>query len=120
MNQVVDTPETAAAAAALNGLPVAQIRSELDRALTLDPLNARAHYQRGLWNRRLATLGLWDRALSKVTFAGLPHGGTPDQVQRPHDTGQPPFELRIVEARMPAKPSRRVSIFQIGRCGLGR
>src|SRR5205085_10639493 len=33
MNQVVDTPETAAAAAALNGLPVAQIRSELDQIL---------------------------------------------------------------------------------------
>lgn len=59
-----------------------EIRSELDRALTLDPLNARAHYQRGLWNRRLATLGLWDRTLSKVTFAGLPRGASMDAAVR--------------------------------------
>jgi tetratricopeptide (TPR) repeat protein len=59
-----------------------EIRSELDRALTIDPLNARAHFQRGLWNRRLATLGLWDRALSKVTFAGLPGGASLDNAAR--------------------------------------
>ena len=59
-----------------------EIRSELDRALAIDPLNARAHYQRGLWNRRLATLGLMDRALSKVTFAGLPHGASMDHAVR--------------------------------------
>src|SRR5438477_3176076 len=59
-----------------------EIRSELDRALTPDPLNPRAHFERGLWNRRLATIGLWDRALSKVTFAGLPHGASLENAAR--------------------------------------
>jgi tetratricopeptide (TPR) repeat protein len=59
-----------------------EIRSELDRALVIDPLNARAHFQRGLWNRRLSTLGLWDRTLSKVTFAGLPGGASLDNAAR--------------------------------------
>ncbi|MBI1797620.1 MAG: hypothetical protein HYR74_11305 [Candidatus Eisenbacteria bacterium] len=53
-----------------------EIRSELDRAIAIDPANPRAHFERGLWNRRLATLGLWDRAMSKITFAGLPNGAS--------------------------------------------
>jgi hypothetical protein len=59
-----------------------EIRSELDRALVIDPQNARAHYERGLWNRRLATLGIWDRSLSKLTFAGLPSGASLDNAAR--------------------------------------
>src|SRR5262245_11944202 len=59
-----------------------EIRSELDRALALDAHNARAHFERGLWNRRIATLGLWDRALSKVTFAGMPRGASLENAVR--------------------------------------
>lgn len=59
-----------------------EIKSELDRALSLDPAQPRAYFERGLWNRRNATRGLWQRGVSKVMLAGLPRGASLDNAVR--------------------------------------
>jgi hypothetical protein len=59
-----------------------EIRSELDRALAIEPGNARAYYERGLWNQRLVSRGLWDRAWSRVVFAKPPRGASMDNAVR--------------------------------------
>ena len=59
-----------------------EIRSELDRAIGIDPGIARAYLERGRWNRRLAGRGIWERAWSKVLLAHSPHGATMDNALR--------------------------------------
>lgn len=55
-----------------------EIKSELDRAIGIDPSIARAYLERGRWNRRLASRGLWERTWSKVLLAKVPRGASMD------------------------------------------
>ena len=59
-----------------------EIRSELDRALGIDPGIARAYLERGRWHRRLATRGIWERAVSKVLLARVPKGASRENAVR--------------------------------------
>ena len=59
-----------------------EIKSELDRAIGIDPGIARAYLERGLWNRRLASRGLWERGVSKVLLAHVPSGASMDNAVR--------------------------------------
>jgi tetratricopeptide (TPR) repeat protein len=59
-----------------------EIRSELDRAIGIDPGIARAYLERGRWNQRLSTRGIWERSVSKVLLAHVPHGASMDNAVR--------------------------------------
>ena len=59
-----------------------EIRSELDRAIGLDPGSARAYLERGRWNFRLSNRGLWERTVSRLMFAKLPKGASMDNAVR--------------------------------------
>ena len=59
-----------------------EIKSELDRAIGLDPGLARAYLERGRWHRRLATRGLWERTVSRVLLAKVPKGASKDNAVR--------------------------------------
>lgn len=59
-----------------------EIKSELDRAIGIDPAVARAYLERGRWNRRLASRGIWERSMSKVLLAHVPHGASMDNAVR--------------------------------------
>jgi tetratricopeptide (TPR) repeat protein len=59
-----------------------EIRSELDRAIGIDPSIWRAYLERGRWNRRLSTRGIWERSWSKVLLAKVPKGASMDNALR--------------------------------------
>jgi len=59
-----------------------EIKSELDRAIGLDPGIARAYLERGRWNLRLSTRGIWEKSVSKVLLAHVPHGASMDNAVR--------------------------------------
>jgi tetratricopeptide (TPR) repeat protein len=59
-----------------------EIKSELDRAIGIDPGIARAYLERGRWNRRLSSRGLWERTVSKVLLARVPRGASMDNAVR--------------------------------------
>jgi tetratricopeptide (TPR) repeat protein len=59
-----------------------EIKSELDRAIGIDPGIARAYLERGRWNLRLSSRGLWERTVSKVLLAHVPHGASMDNAVR--------------------------------------
>ena len=59
-----------------------EIKSELDRAIGIDPGIARAYLERGRWNRRLSSRGLWERSVSKVLLARVPPGASMDNAVR--------------------------------------
>jgi tetratricopeptide (TPR) repeat protein len=59
-----------------------EIKSELEQAITLDPSSAQSYFERGLWNRRLATMSLWQRGLTRVMLAGLPRGASMENATR--------------------------------------
>jgi tetratricopeptide (TPR) repeat protein len=53
-----------------------EIKSEVDRGIALDPNIGRAYHVRGLWNRDIAKLGIFERAMAKAMLGGLPKGAT--------------------------------------------
>ena len=53
-----------------------EIKSEVDRALALDPSQGRAWHVRALWNRKLASLNFFERAVAKTVLGGVPRGAT--------------------------------------------
>ena len=59
-----------------------EIKSELDRAIGIDPGIARAYLERGRWNLRLSSRGIWERTMSKVLLAKVPHGASMDNAVR--------------------------------------
>lgn len=59
-----------------------EIKSELDRAIGLDPSAGQAYFERGMWNRRLTTMNLWQRGLTRVMLAGLPRGASMESAVR--------------------------------------
>jgi len=59
-----------------------EIKSELDRAIGIDPGVARAWLERGRWHWRLATRGTWERVVSRVLFAKIPKGASKENAVR--------------------------------------
>ena len=59
-----------------------EIKSELDRAIGIEPGIARTYLERGRWNRRLARRGIWERVVSKVLLAKVPRGASMDNAVR--------------------------------------
>jgi tetratricopeptide (TPR) repeat protein len=53
-----------------------EIKSEVDRALALDPAQGRAWHVRALWNRKLASLNLFERAIARTVLGGVPRGAS--------------------------------------------
>ena len=59
-----------------------EIKSEVDRAIALDPGIGRAYHVRALWNRGLAQLGIFDRAVAKTVLGGFPPGASMENAVR--------------------------------------
>lgn len=53
-----------------------EIKSEVDRALAIDSGLGRGWHVLALWNRRLASLNLVERAVAKTILGGVPRGAT--------------------------------------------
>lgn len=86
-----------------------EIKSELDRAIGLDPRIARAYLERGRWNCRLASRGLWERSVSKVLLAKVPKGASMDNAVRDLEKAvelAPDIESRMELARTYLKLER--------------
>ncbi|HTM57107.1 MAG TPA: hypothetical protein VL123_01700, partial [Candidatus Udaeobacter sp.] len=54
-----------------------EIKSEADRAIALDPRNARAYHVRGAWNRELASVSFVERTMARA-IGGVPKGASMD------------------------------------------
>ena len=59
-----------------------EIKSEADRALALDPNNARAYHVRAVWNREVAGLNFFERAAANTVLGGVPAGASMDNAVR--------------------------------------
>jgi tetratricopeptide (TPR) repeat protein len=59
-----------------------EIKSEVDRGITLDPCCGRAYHVRALWNRKLATLNFFERGMAKAVLGGVPKGASMDNAVR--------------------------------------
>lgn len=55
-----------------------EIKSEVDRALAIDPSLGRAWHVRGIWNRKLASLNFIERAAANTVLGGVPKGASMD------------------------------------------
>jgi tetratricopeptide (TPR) repeat protein len=53
-----------------------EIKSEVDRALALNPQSARAYHVRAIWNRELASLNLVERMAANTVLGGVPKGAS--------------------------------------------
>jgi len=53
-----------------------EIKSEVDRALAVDPALGRGWHVLALWNRSLASLNFLQRAVAKTVLGGVPRGAT--------------------------------------------
>ncbi len=53
-----------------------EIKSEVDRTLVLDPAQGRAWHVLALWNRKLASLNFFGRAIAKTVLGGVPKGAS--------------------------------------------
>ena len=52
-----------------------EVKSEVDRGIALDPNIARAYHVRGIWNRDIAKLGIFERTMAGAV-GGVPKGAT--------------------------------------------
>jgi tetratricopeptide (TPR) repeat protein len=53
-----------------------EVKSEVDRALAIDPSQGRAWHVLAIWNRKLASLNFVERAVAKTVLGGVPKGAT--------------------------------------------
>lgn len=53
-----------------------EIKSEVDRAIALDPTLGRAYHARALWNRKIASLNFLERAAANTVLGGVPKGAS--------------------------------------------
>jgi tetratricopeptide (TPR) repeat protein len=53
-----------------------EVKSEVDRALALDPGLGRAWHVLAVWNRKLASLSVLERTVAKTVLGGVPKGAT--------------------------------------------
>jgi tetratricopeptide (TPR) repeat protein len=54
-----------------------EVKSEVDRAIAIDPNVGRAYHIRGLWNRNIASLNFFERS-GAAMFGGVPPGASMD------------------------------------------
>jgi tetratricopeptide (TPR) repeat protein len=59
-----------------------EIKSEVDRAISIDPGIGRAYHVRGLWNREIASLNFFERAAANSVLGGVPKGATMENAVR--------------------------------------
>ena len=59
-----------------------EIKSEVDRALELNPNSARAYHVRGRWNRELASLNAMERLAANTVLGGVPKGASMENAVR--------------------------------------
>jgi len=59
-----------------------EIKSEVERALALDPASARAYHVRALWNRKVASLNLVERLAANTVLGGVPKGASMENAVR--------------------------------------
>ena len=59
-----------------------EIKSEADRAVELDPSNARAWHVLGAWNRKIAGLSAIERMAANAVLGGVPRGASMDNAVR--------------------------------------
>lgn len=59
-----------------------EIKSEVDRAIALDPGIARAYHVRAMWNRRLTTLNFVERSVANTVLGGVPKGASMENAVR--------------------------------------
>jgi tetratricopeptide (TPR) repeat protein len=59
-----------------------EIKSEVDRALELDPGIGRAWHVRGAWNRKIASLNLVERMAANTVLGGVPRGASMENAVR--------------------------------------
>lgn len=55
-----------------------EIKSEVDRALAINPSLGRAWHVRAMWNRKLASLNFIERAAANTVLGGVPKGASMD------------------------------------------
>ena len=55
-----------------------EIKSEVDRAITLDSHIGRAYHVRAIWNRELSSLNMLERAMANTVLGGVPKGASMD------------------------------------------
>lgn len=53
-----------------------EVKSEVDRALAIDPGLGRAWHVLAVWNRKLASLNFLERTVAKTVLGGVPKGAT--------------------------------------------
>jgi len=53
-----------------------EIKSEVDRALDLNPQSARSYHVRAIWNRELASLNFVERMAANTVLGGVPKGAS--------------------------------------------
>jgi tetratricopeptide (TPR) repeat protein len=59
-----------------------EIKSEVDRAIAIDPKIGRAYHVRALWNRKLASLNLIERGVANAVLGGVPKGASMENAVR--------------------------------------
>lgn len=59
-----------------------EIKSEVDRAIAIDPAIGRAWHVLALWNRKLASLNFLERAAANTVLGGVPKGASMDNAVR--------------------------------------
>ena len=59
-----------------------EIKSEVDRALAIDPSIGRAYHVRALWNRKIASLNFMERAAANTALGGVPKGASMENALR--------------------------------------
>lgn len=53
-----------------------EIKSEVDRALAIDPALGRAYHVRAIWNRKLSSLNFMERTAANAVLGGVPKGAS--------------------------------------------
>ena len=53
-----------------------EIKSEVDRTLALDPAQGRGWHVLAVWNRKLASLNFFERAVARTVLGGVPKGAS--------------------------------------------
>ena len=59
-----------------------EIKSEVDRAIAIDPGIGRAWHVLGVWNRKIASLNFMERAAANTVLGGVPKGASMDNAVR--------------------------------------
>jgi tetratricopeptide (TPR) repeat protein len=59
-----------------------EIKSEVDRAIQLDPGIGRAYHVRAAWNRKIASLNSFERLAANSVLGGVPKGASMDNAVR--------------------------------------